>query len=194
MVALADTEDLQAVMRRQMETSDLERAPRLLDIASQRVRTFTGLEFTLATSTVTLRVRNRKVRLPQRPVVAVTGVTDINNNTVSYEWDGLQIIDLASTPINSFEINLWRGGLKTVKATYQHGWSTIPEDVVGIVCDMVAAALDSPPEDVGVQSESLGPFSISTGSQYPGGVRLTQSMKDALSDYRTTPVGTANVS
>ena len=49
MVALADTEDLQAVMRRQMETSDLERAPRLLDIASQRVRTFTGLEFTLAT-------------------------------------------------------------------------------------------------------------------------------------------------
>ena len=59
---------------------------------------------------------------------------------------------------------------------------------------MVAAALDSPPEDVGVQSESLGPFSISTGSQYPGGVRLTQSMKDALADYRTTPVGTAKVS
>ena len=192
MVALADTDDLQAVMRRQMETSDLERAPRLLDIASQRVRTFTGLEFTLATSTVTLRVRNRKVRLPQRPVVAVTGVTDTNNNTVSYEWDGLQIIDLSSAPINSFEINLWRGGLKTVNATYQHGWSTIPEDVVGIVCDLAAAALDTPPEQSGVQSETLGPFSMSSGSKYPG-VLLTQAMKDSLAPY-TAPVGTAQVS
>lgn len=193
MADLATTDDLRAVMRRPLDAADEIRAAKLLGIASQRVRTYTGSEFLASTSTVTLRVRNRKVRLPQWPVTAVTAVTDINGNAVSFEWDGLQIVDLASTLINSFEVNGWGGGLKTVKATYTHGMSEVPADVVGIVCDMVAAALDSPPEDVGVQSETVGPFSMSTGTQFPGGIRLTQSMKDALAGYRSE-VGTAKIS
>ena len=193
MTALAGADDLKAVMRRDLDASDLQRVTRLLDIASQRVRTYCGQQFTLQTTTVTLRVRNRKVRLPQRPVVSVTAVTDINDNPLSYQWDGLQVVDLSPTPLNDFEINTTRRAIATAKVTYRHGYTQIPDDIIGIVCDMTAAALDSPPEAVGVQSETLGPFSVSTGNQYPGGIRLTQSMKDALADYRIH-VGTASVS
>lgn len=193
MAALASIDDLAKVMRRGLDAGDRVRATRLLEIASQRVRTFVGLEFTEATTTVTVPVRNRRARLPQRPVTAVAAVTDPNDNPVAYEWNGRQVVDLAPAVLNEFELNMWRTGLRSVKVTYTHGWAPIPDDVVGIVCDMVAAALDSPPEDVGIQSETIGPYSISTGSQYPGGVRLTQSMKDALLPYMQ-PAGTASVS
>lgn len=79
-----------------------------------------------------------------------------------------------------------------MKVTYTHGYDPIPADVIGVVCDLAAAALDTPPEQSGVQSETLGPFSMSSGSKYPG-VLLTQAMKDSLAPY-TAPVGTAQVS
>lgn len=192
MVALATIDDLAAVMARDLSDSDLERCTTLLDIASQRVRTHTGQTFTKVTTTDVLRVRNKRVKLPQRPVVSVGSVTDLNDITVGFDRDGLTVLDLARTPVNAFEIEPRRTGLRTVKVTYTHGYDPIPADVIGVVCDLAAAALDTPPEQSGVQSETLGPFSMSSGSKYPG-VLLTQAMKDSLAPY-TAPVGTAQVS
>lgn len=193
MVALATADDLAAVMARDLSASDLLRAERLLDIASAKVRTHTGRTFTRTTTTDTLPVRNRKVRLPQRPVVEVSAVTDLNDIAVTFEWDGRNVLELAAFDLDWFEREARRSRLKSVKVTYEHGYDPVPDDVIGIVCDMTAAALDAPPEQVGVQSESIGPFAMSTGSQFPGGVRLTQSMKDSLTNY-ITPAGTAHVS
>ena len=192
MVALATTDELAAVMARDLSATDLLRAERLLDIASAKVRTHTGQTFTKTTTTDTLPVRNRKVRLPQRPVVEVSAVTDLNDIAVTFEWDGRNVLELAAFDLDWFEREARRSRLKSVKVTYEHGYDPIPADVIGVVCDLAAAAMDTPPEQSGVQSETLGPFSMSSGSKYPG-VLLTQAMKDSLAPY-TAPVGTAQVS
>lgn len=191
-MALATIQDLTAVMARDLSGTDLPRAQRLLEIASARVRTFTGQTFEYAETTDRLPVRNRKVRLPQRPVIDVSAVTDINDVAISFEWLGGNVVDIFTTVLNEWEIEPRRTRLRAVKVTYEHGYEAVPDDVVGIVCDMTAAALDSPPEQVGVQTETIGPASVSYGSQLPGGVRLTQSMRDALLPY-CAPVGTAQV-
>lgn len=192
MAALAELSDLKAVMRRGLTEDDIRRSDRLFDIASERVRTFTGVHFTQATTTKRVRVRNGRARLPQGPVSAVSAVVDVDDNPVSFEWYGGQVVDCNPTLINAFELNLRRRAVQWVDVTYTHGYATIPADVVGVVCDMVAAALDSPPEEVGEQSETLGPFTRTVGSQFPGGIRLTQSMKDSLLPYMAT-AGTATV-
>lgn len=193
MPALATIADLRNVMERALGQDDNRRAPQLLDIASQRVRTFTGQHFTAETTTDRVRVRNGKARLSQSPVTAVTAVRDMNGNDVAYEWFAGQVVDCNPTLLNAFEVNLRRTRLQYVDITNTHGYETIPADVVGIVCDMVATALDSPPETIGVQSETVGPFSVANSAQFAGGVRLTQTMRDALMNY-TSPAGTANVS
>lgn len=193
MTALADADQLQAVMRRQMTEEDVQRATILLDIASDMVRTYSGVRFTQETTTARVKVRNGRARLPQAPVTAVTSVKDMSAVTVSHEWYAGQIIDCNPTLLNGFEINLRRNAPQYVDIVYTHGYETIPSDVAGMVCDMVAEALDAPPEETGTQHETLGPWSITNGSQFPGGLRLTQSRKDRLLPYMS-PAGTASTS
>jgi hypothetical protein len=192
MTALAEFDDLVLTMRRDLSSSEKPRAVHLLNVASERVRTFTGLTFTAETTTTRVRVRNGLARLPQRPVTAVSAVVDMDGNAVNFEWYAGQVVDCKPVMLNVFEINLCRTTPQWVDVTYTHGYNPIPADVVGIVCDLAAAALDSPPEESGVQSETWSDYSITTGSQFPGGVRLTQSMKDSLTPYMS-PAGTVSV-
>lgn len=192
MTALADTTQLKAVMGRDLTGGDVERAKVLLDQASAKVHAYTGLAFTQATTTIRVKVRNGKARLPQWPVTAVTAVTDMDGNTVSFEWWSGQTVDCNPTLLNEFEINLRRISPKWVDVTYTHGWAEVPDDVVGVVCDMAAAALDNPPEAGSLTGETVGPFSQQHGSIYAG-VLMTQAMRDTLAHY-LTGVGTAPIS
>lgn len=189
MTPLATIDQLADVMERSIDDDNLDRVNALLDIASQRVRTFTGRTFTLTTETKRVKVRNGKIRLPQAPVVSVASIADMNANALTFVWYVGQTIDLTATPLNAFEIEPWRCSITAVDVTYTHGYTEIPADVVGIVCDMAAAALDAPSEEGGLQSETLGPYTYTRFS----GVRLTQSMRDALANYMA-PVGTAQIS
>ncbi len=190
-MALATIEDVKAVMARSLTDEDVRRMPRLLDIASARVRTFTGIDFARATTTTRLRVRNGRVRLPQPNVSAVSAVADVNANPVTFTWDAGRVVDCNPTLLNEFEINLRRARLQWVDVTYTHGYDPVPADVVGVVCDMVAVALDAPPENGGLQSSTVGPWTDTYRASYPG-VMLTQTMKDTLTNYMT-PVGTASI-
>lgn len=183
MTALATLPDLQKVMSRDLSPDDSTRALRLLEIASERVRTYTGRTFSATTETKRLRVRGSKVRLPQAPVTAVSAVVDMNGNDLSFEWYAGQVVTITSGSIDWFEREPYRRGIQWADVTYSHGYSAIPDDVIGIVCDAVAVALDSPPEMIGVQSETLGDYSVTTSPQAAGGVRLTQGMRDALANY-----------
>lgn len=180
-MALATIGDLQAVMRREI-APDTVRAQRLLEMASTTVGNYTGVT-ALATTTIRLKVRNGKARLPLRPVTAVTEVKDMSGNAVPHEWYLGQVVDCSPVLLNEFEINLARCRPSFVDVTYTHGYAVIPEDIIAVICDMVAAALGTPPEDAGVQQETLGPWSVTTG-QSSGGLKFTQAMRDRLADYR----------
>lgn len=184
MSALATLPDLELVMERTLDGDESKRAQRLLEIASERVRTETGRRFEQTTETKRLRVRNGRVRLPQGPVSAVSAVADTNGNALTYTWLAGQVVDLCANPLNSWEIHPFRRGLRWVDVTYSHGWATIPADVVGIVCEIAAAAFSQPIEAAGIQSETLGDYTVTTSTTTPSAVRLTQQHRDALAAYR----------
>lgn len=184
MTALATLPDLELMMERTIEGDESRRALRLLETASERVRTFTGRRFEQSTETKRLRVRNARVRLPQGPVTAVSAVEDTNGNALTYTWQAGQIVDLCANPLNSWEIEPYRRGLRWVDVTYTHGWESIPADIVGIVCEVAAAAFSQPIEAAGIQSETLGDYTVTTSTTIPSGVRLTQQQRDALAPYQ----------
>jgi hypothetical protein len=185
MTDLATPQDLAQVMARDLTADEQTRASKLLAIASARVRTYTGRNFTQVTETVRLRVRDGRVRLPQSPVTAVSAVAVPAGTAIAFSWVAGEVVDCNPGTLNAFELEPFRTRLQWVDVTYTHGYTTVPADVVGIVCDIAASALSSPPEESGVQTETLGPFSTSYGSSYPGGVRLTQAQRDALGSYMT---------
>lgn len=191
MTDLASIDDLAAHMDRSISTDEVSRATALLGYASAVVRTFTGQHFTQVTETVRLPVRAGRCRLPQYPVTGVSAVAVAEGSAITFSWVAGQVVDCNPSQLNAFEIEPFRTRLQWVDVTYTHGYATVPADVVGVVCDVAAAALASPPEDSGVQTETLGPFSTSYGSNYPGGVRLTQSQRDRLMPYML-PGGTAS--
>ena len=191
MTDLATTNDLAQVMARTLTDDEKARAKALLEVASATVRTYTWQHFTQVTETVRLPVRGGRVRLPQKPVTAVTAVSVANGSAIAYSWVAGQVVDCNPATVNAFELEPFRTRLQWVDVTYTHGWEQVPADVRGIVCDIAAAALASPPEDSGVQTETLGPFSTSYGTNFPGGVRLTQSQRDRLAPYMTVG-GTAS--
>lgn len=183
MTDLADINDLKQVMATPLSGDDEARATTLLGYASAVVRTYTGQHFTQVTETVRLPVRGGRVRLPQAPVTDVSAVAVAEGSAITFSWVAGQHVDCNPSTINAFELEPFRTRLQWVDVTYTHGYATVPADVVGVVCDMAAAALASPPEDSGVQTETLGPFTTSYGTNYPGGVRLTQSQRDRLAPH-----------
>jgi hypothetical protein len=167
--ALATTEDLAARLGRDLTTAEETRAAALLDDASALIRSFTGQTFTLvADDVVVLRVQGGIVRLPQRPVTAVSSVVAIGGAgmpdvvVIDYIFDGVDEVRIGE---GSFIINLpaiwWDddGYPGTFRITYSHGYATVPATVVAVACGMVLRTLTAPTMAGGVTGETIGSYS-----------------------------------
>lgn len=199
---LATVEDLEARLGRELTDEERARAAALLADASALIRGFTGQDFTLvAGDVVTLRPVGTVVRLPQRPVQAVTrvvavggsdAVPDITLPPGSWTWDGLDKVDVWP-PDTSWLLSLpeaWAdgwGAVDTYRITYDHGYAEVPPDVVAVVCAMVLRTLLAPSPVAGMVSERIGQYNYqlqqSTGS-VGASVLMTQADRDALRRYR----------
>ena len=163
-------------------TGDTDRADAILADVSAAVRAWTGQTITQASTTDRLKVVGGRVNLPQRPATVVTTVADIDGNSVSYTWDGLQRLDVPSGTLSesSFE---WGEAVKVVDVTYTHGYTAGDEldAVAGIVANVAARAWGTAPETGGRTQESIGAYSYSIGSaSAAGGWGLLKAEKDAL--------------
>lgn len=179
---LATVADLEARLERALAGAERTRAERLLDDASAAVREWTGQHFTQATTTISVRPKRGKVRLPQRPVTAVTTVTDVAGNPLLFEWLGS---DRVKVTLTSFEIEGTYTGL--VKVTYTHGYAAdeIPRIVVAIVCQIAGRALGQKPEDTGKTQESLGEYAYAVGAAAAAGaVGMLSDERLALERYK----------
>lgn len=183
MVALATVDDLEA---RTGLTLTQARAEALLDDASARVRSYTGQQFTSDTTTDRLRVRNGRVRLPQRPVTAVTSVLDLNAVAVTYtRVNDIVVLDAGVPDTWAWEPRTT--GLLYVDVTYEHGYEDdeIPDIIVAVVCQIAGRAYGSPSSDSGVQSESLGSYSYALGAAAGAGpLGLLADERAALDPFR----------
>lgn len=142
--------------------------------ASTRVRAYTGQR--ISTGSSTIRARGPVVRLPERPVTAVTSVTDSDGVVLTVDVD----YELVGQ-----DLTLPTSGEFTV--VYSHGFATVPDGVLEVVCT-IAARLGATDTSVasGVVQEQSGSVSQTFGwDAWKGLSSLTSEEKRVLD--RTFP-------
>lgn len=205
MAALATAADLEARIGRTLTPVEQARADALLADASALIRSYTRQQFDqVAGDVIVLRPVGSHLRLPQRPVTAVTSVVALSGtNTIPdwtvppgcWQWDGIDLVQVwpsdrsvwVSLPEVAYDVS----GPDTYRVTYDHGYATVPADVVAVCCRMVLAALLAPTMTEGLVQERIGQYSYQygqgTGQASPGAtVRMTDADRDALQNYRRT--------
>ena len=153
-----------------------------LGVASAAVREAAGTAITRTTSTITLEgVPGQRLTLPGPPIVSVDAVTVDGRTVTGWRLVSGRLWNAAG----------WTGrDPSEVEVTYTHGLLAVPDDIVDLVCRMVAAALLAyRSEDGGaglaadkeITSERLGDWSVTYGAD--GRVtemELTQAWRDRL--------------
>lgn len=193
MEPLATVDDVAADYPGGIPEDDRGRVETLLKRASAVVRSYTGQSFTKETTTERIRPRGDKVILPKRPVVSVesVGVFDGTNvlPIVGYMWDGGCEIWLCpgETVINlaADVLDLFRYNTPLVEVAYTHGYDMVPEDIVTVVCGMVARTYASPGVAGTYKSQTVGPFSATLSDAAAQGIAgLTDADRLILNRYR----------
>ena len=192
MTALACVSDVETRLGRSFTGEEAGRVAVLLDDASALIQSYTRQSFSPPTAdTIVLRESAGVVRLPKRPVTAVTSVVLVGLNgtpditVVGWGWDGLDAVDVSGW--DSVMVNLpeWvndRSWLPaTYRVTYTHGYATVPADIVALVCAMVGRTMAAPSTASGLTSETIGSYSYRTAEPGMGvTVALTASDKELL--------------
>lgn len=210
---LATFDDVNVRMGRDV-SADIDRINALLIDASAAVRSHTGQQFTQVTETKRLRVKSHPntaiepgghfVILPQRPVTAVTSVHSVAGAAIPFVWDGAGY----SGEGNYDRVYLWanlygaQGDWQTqyprplrdrVDVNYTHGFATIPDEIVGVVCQMVGRALGTTPDSSALTDETLGSYSYRIGTAAASGAFGMLAAEAAILDEYKRPAGTIRV-
>lgn len=181
---LATVDDLEDRLQRTLAESEQIRADTLLRDASATVRAYARQDFTaVEDDEIRLRVKNGKVRLPQRPVTAVSSVATTAGDDLVFAWYSGDAISVNAQGLDAWAWEPFTTSPQFVDVTYSHGYGEIPEVVVKIVCRIAATALDSPMEDAGTTSESIAGYSYSRGAIAASG-GLFEEEKRELDAYR----------
>lgn len=155
------------------EDLDAARAELFLRIASGEVRAATGNGFDFVEDEeIILDGRGSPVLLlPRIPVVEVTEVLELayaggtelalepsSSASPGYEWseDGI---------LRRVDGGLFRRRFRAYQVTYSHGFTTVPDAVLGVVLSAAAHGYDSPE---GLRSETLGRYSYTNAGSEAG--------------------------
>lgn len=179
------------------EAAAVASCERAIEEVTEVVRNYTHQVISKVTETITIDCEGGwKIFLPQLPVTAVTSVVE-NDETLTAEED----YKLGQHGILYRLTRKWSAGVQNVAVRYSHGYSTIPEDIVGVATRSAArvyqAGLRSKEHNgiAGVAALSLGDYSVTFGAEQGGGVGegllgvsaarvLLLSEKDILNRYR----------
>ncbi|MCA0217925.1 MAG: hypothetical protein LCH43_11295 [Actinobacteria bacterium] len=177
-VQLASAADVQATLGRDLTSPEAIRVEAILDKASEDFRRRSRQNFTPGESTVRLKVNDREVYLPQRPVVAVASVTDRNGQPVTFTRQG-QTLFCVSLPSSAF-----------VTVTYQHGSAEVPDVVRLCIAEVAKRAITINAQAASGASSynrTAGPYSEQTtfAAWAVGGQTMLSPSDIALADsYR----------
>lgn len=200
MESLASSVDLSDRLGRPLTSAEEARASALLADASAKVRSYTKQNFSrVDNQTVVVRAQQGEIRLPQRPVLAVTAVIAVGAGgapdlpVVGWQWDGLDIVRTCTDgPVINLpelwyeeDVEAYPG---TYRITYSHGDMQIPDNVVGIVARMVLRTLTAPTMAGSVTGETIGPYSYRTdGSGIGTAVAMADDDRRELDDAGYRP-------
>ena len=175
MTALATTDDLDA---RGVTVPDTMNAETLLDAASAVVREAAGYQISSTTSTITLIAGEGEYLPLPGAVVSVATV----------EIDGTAVTDYTVVDGALWRCGGWRGGISSqttfylpgdrtrptrVEVTYTHGYDPVPDDVVDLVCSLVAQRVaQGYDHDPRVTSEAIDDYRVSYSDQATSGTSV----------------------
>lgn len=179
------------------------RATALITDASATIRRISKQDFTINQSTVGIRPIGYKLILPQRPVTSVDNIAIRLPNSVTlvnipgWYWDGSDEVWLTDggSIINLAEEILFAMRWQTpiCYTTYTHGYTTIPDDIVGVACSMVIRILTAPGLG-GVISETVGEYSYRlSDAAAQGTMGVTDAEKKILESYLPRRTSTAEL-
>lgn len=170
---LATPDDLAARLGVTFTTMQETRATALLADASAVVRNYTRQLITEATDTATLEATTEQwLYLPERPVTAVSSVLAgaaplsagmwFLQGDALFRYDGWNSRFYGSTSV-------WNQP-NTIVVTYTHGYATVPDDIVRVVCKLALSAWPTTPDGTRKRSYSLDSLSVNlaTDSVDPG--------------------------
>lgn len=154
---------------------DQAKADQILKLASSRFSRAASTWFAETPATLTVAgTGDRKLRLPHSPIQAITSVTIA----------GVVVTDY--TRINSTLYRSERFGSCTfppdkVEVVYTHGYTTVPDDVKGVVLDMAEQAYEV---TAGMTAEQIDDYSARFAAGVGEIVSLTPGAEALAADYR----------
>lgn len=181
---LADSTDLAARLGIALTSAQTARADALLADASAIVRNYTRQTISRSISTIPLEpTAEQWLYLPERPVNEIVAVTVGGAALASGNWqlqnDALFRYDgwagcyqIANGPVNQPD---------TIVVEYDHGFDTVPDDIVRIVCKIAAMSYLNPS---GYRSASMGAASYTLASETIGTANLDDDDRRVLDAYR----------
>jgi len=185
MADLVTTAELAAYLQRTLDATSSALA---VTSASAMVRTHCGQQLTAQTYTsVSLPVlggpRGYRVRIPQRPVTAVTSIAIYGKTLVDgtdYAWDGATpAIDVAAIPSVFFTF----AAAPRAVVTYTAGYSAVPADVKAVTLSIAGRLYDNPR---GIRTRVIGDYqeTLSGTDDMIASRKLSHAEKVLLSKYR----------
>jgi hypothetical protein len=201
---LADLDDVEDRMGRDITPDEQRKAAAMLVDASATIRAYCRRDFTLNTATgLRLRPRGNKVLLPQRPVVDVASVatvfsfgpTEYVTPTPAWSWVSGNTIYLIDDPdlvfngpaFNLDDENVW------IQVTYTYGYTEVPQDIVSVCANLVLRNLTVPGSGL-VDLETVGPYTVRYANFAGGGpLALSGGDRDILNRYRTNTIQTVEL-
>lgn len=200
--SLASLTDVEDRLGRDLDAAESRRASALLSDASTVARNYCRRDFTAGSTTARYRPRGRKVVLSQRPVVSVTSVSSVLSigtaTTITplsfWSWPGGNEILLGDPTLvingPTFE---WSDSDVWVQVAYTHGFTTVPEDVLAVVANMVVRALTAPKGGL-VDTEQIGPYNVRySGFATQGPLGLAEPDRQTLNRYRSVTTHTVEL-
>jgi len=203
--ALATQADVEARLGRDLTEDEEARIEALLSDASELIRAHTGQDFdAVADDAIVLRPVGVVLRLPQRPVTAVTSVHAVGRDGQAdvelsgWSWDARDKVSLACATLSGADVPTWWWGWgpDTYQVVYDHGYDPIPPIVVATAATMVLRTLLSPSMATGMVSERIGAYNyqLQQGAGSSGAaVVLTPPDEKALARYGPRRAGVIQV-
>jgi hypothetical protein len=195
LIPFATPDDLALRLPRALTPAETAAAEALLRDASGKIRRHTRQDFTrVENDIVVLRVVEQRVMLPQRPADKPTSISYADGqgfvlSPTAWWFNGIDQVDFTPPTwlVNGPSFTFSRRPT-TVSVTYSHGYNDIPDDIVGIVCAMVARVITVPGMMPGLRSGALDDFQFALGGNLTtGALGFLPDEIEILDTYKHRP-------
>lgn len=174
------------------DTSQDSKLTALIGYVSATIEKYTGRKFESTSYTETFDGGEENLQLANRPVIAVSSVTDLDPSpdevqvTSTYRVDltaGLVFKDDLGTDTSEIDRfytsrnQIWGAGRQRWQVSYTAGYTTIPDDVKLAALQLI----ETETREAGVSSYRLGDYAVTYANPEAG---MPATVKALLSDYR----------